>query len=425
MAGKIALLLRQRLKALNISFFLVANAAITFFADVLEPIGPLVALFAWLALGLLLLTLLVCHAFLEPLPEHALLPASEVADPAASAMRLPRRIEWAGDMLIFFFVGFALLGVVWVMQQFVPQASAAGKRPEGVFASLMPAVSRLQQSLTGMDVKLDQISAKLDNVKRETSEDPRKELANLGVSWSGENFLNAVKDGDTRTVQLFLDGGMQVASAESQGRPLPVMLSLNETDPAKMLGLLVENGLDVDHTYKIHGVLGEQRTTLLGRAIEKGNRALTEALVANNVNLNQIVTTFGPMGLPFDTWPLVSAIYWKQWDIAELLIDAGADIRPGEYAAYRELGRIIPQPAMQPHRNWLERLQRRVAPPAAARAKVDAQLRLDQVKNELNEAALESLRLPYGSSQKRDAEARYNALQRERAALLETLGAPR
>ena len=423
MANKLVLLLRRRIKALNVSFFLVANATITFFADVLEPIGPLVALFAWLALGLTLLVALLCRAILEPMSEYELIGISSPDGAAADVPPLPSRVEWAGDMLIFFGIGFALLGSVWILQQVVSPASAAGQRSDqGAFAALLPAVARMQQSLVGMDAKLDRISTKLDNVKRETSDDPRKELANLGVAWSGENFLNAVKDGDVRLVRLFLDGGIPVESAASQGRPLPVMLSLNESDPGEMLEVLVESGLDVDRPYKLHGVLGEQKTTLLGRAIEKGNRALVEALIAYSVDMNRPVVTFGQMGIPFETWPLVSAIYWKQFEIAELMIDAGVDISLGEYAAYRELGGLMTQPAMQPQRNWLERLQRRVAPPAAARAKADAQVRLAEVERELTAVALESLRAPYGSSQKRDAEERYNALQRERATLYDVLG---
>jgi len=46
------------------------------------------------------------------------------------------------------------------------------------------------------------------NVKRETSTDPRKELANLGVMWESSNFHNAIARGDEKTISLFLQGGM-------------------------------------------------------------------------------------------------------------------------------------------------------------------------------------------------------------------------
>lgn len=46
------------------------------------------------------------------------------------------------------------------------------------------------------------------NVKRESSSDPRKELANLGVMWESSKFHNALVLGDEKTIGLFLQGGM-------------------------------------------------------------------------------------------------------------------------------------------------------------------------------------------------------------------------
>lgn len=54
------------------------------------------------------------------------------------------------------------------------------------------------------------IDRKLDNVKQETSQDPRKELANLGIAWSKERFVEAIKNGDLRLIGLFLDGGINL-----------------------------------------------------------------------------------------------------------------------------------------------------------------------------------------------------------------------
>lgn len=416
--GKFKLLLKRRIKALEIGFFVVANCAITFFADVLEPIGPLVALFAWFALGLLALAMLWGYALLGGVSE------SELADPAqpADAM-LRRKLDWTGDAFLFFSVGVVLLGGVWVLQQFAPPAAAGGTAgTQGAFASLFPAVNRMQQSLLGVESKLDRISEQMESVKRETSDDPRKELANLGVPWSGENFLNAVREGDERLARLFLEGGMQPVTAQSQGRPLPVMLALNETNPGAMLDLLVESGLDVNQRFELAGALGPQDTTLLGRAIEKGNGALLDALIARDVDMNREVVTFGQMGIPRKTYPLASAIYWKRFEIAERLLDAGADARVGDYAAYREVSALLENRAMRDERERLERLRERVAPSAGERARADAELRLGQIDRELTQAALESLRSPWDSTRKRELDARYEGLQRERARLRATLG---
>lgn len=71
--------------------------------------------------------------------------------------------------------------------------------------------------LAGISGQLDQANRTLTDIKgevqqgkREKSTDPRKELANMGVPWSMEAFTESVRNGDARTVELFLHGGMPV-----------------------------------------------------------------------------------------------------------------------------------------------------------------------------------------------------------------------
>ena len=45
-------------------------------------------------------------------------------------------------------------------------------------------------------------------VKKETSDNPREQLANLGVAWSGEAFHDAIQNHDLSTIELFLRGEM-------------------------------------------------------------------------------------------------------------------------------------------------------------------------------------------------------------------------
>lgn len=56
--------------------------------------------------------------------------------------------------------------------------------------------------------KVSDVQEKLGKVKQETSVDPRKELANLGVQWDRGTMEQAIKHGDLRTVKLFNEGGM-------------------------------------------------------------------------------------------------------------------------------------------------------------------------------------------------------------------------
>ncbi|MDV7021263.1 STY4199 family HEPN domain-containing protein [Atlantibacter subterranea] len=56
--------------------------------------------------------------------------------------------------------------------------------------------------------QVSDVQEKLGKVKQETSVDPRKELANLGVQWDRGTMEQAIKHGDLRTVKLFNEGGM-------------------------------------------------------------------------------------------------------------------------------------------------------------------------------------------------------------------------
>lgn len=56
--------------------------------------------------------------------------------------------------------------------------------------------------------KVSDVQEKISKVKQETSQDPRKELANLGVQWDRGTMEQAIKHGDLRTVKLFNEGGM-------------------------------------------------------------------------------------------------------------------------------------------------------------------------------------------------------------------------
>lgn len=84
----------------------------------------------------------------------------------------------------------------------------------------------------------DSIEHNLQNVKKETSEDPRKELANRGIMWDRSALKSAVKAGDLKAVQLFLDGGMKLSYPD-----VGVALEFNNQ---AMLNLLLQRLAEVD-----------------------------------------------------------------------------------------------------------------------------------------------------------------------------------
>ena len=283
----------------------------------------------------------------------------------------------------------------------------------------------IAERLRSMNSKLDDISSgvakvdsKLQGIKKETSDDPRKELANRGVLWTVDAFFDAIRRGDDATVKLFLAGRMTTDSPDSQGRPLPVILALNTSNAAAMLDLLVGAGLDVNHPYEVAGALHQQRMTLLSRAIEKGSTPLVEALIKRHADANSPIQTFGAMGLTRDTYPLASAIYWKQWDIAQLLLEAGADPAAGDYAAYRQARALREKfNADADIGRRLDALTERLRPRGTAAARVEGELRLQDIEQKLNQAALAALRTPPGGTERRRLDAEYDRLQIERTKL--------
>jgi hypothetical protein len=49
------------------------------------------------------------------------------------------------------------------------------------------------------------------NVDRDTENDPRKELQSIGVSWKEGSFVQAIRQGDLRAVELFVRAGMPLS----------------------------------------------------------------------------------------------------------------------------------------------------------------------------------------------------------------------
>jgi len=52
------------------------------------------------------------------------------------------------------------------------------------------------------------ISKNTTNLKKETSDNPRKELQNSGVEWSGNSFMEQLEIGDLENIKLFFEGNI-------------------------------------------------------------------------------------------------------------------------------------------------------------------------------------------------------------------------
>lgn len=160
--------------------------------------------------------------------------------------------------------------------------SFAATESGGILASNVPAIAVAQQQLgvtekiydevRKTNVTLERIDSKADNFKRERSDDPRKELTNSGVMWEANRLDSAIKQGDIKTVDLFLQGGMPLSPFGA--------ISAFERNKPEVVNLIIRNKslFDVSRCKHFLSSLNPQ-DVLSGSEHRAG---LIEALCAND-----------------------------------------------------------------------------------------------------------------------------------------------
>lgn len=105
--------------------------------------------------------------------------------------------------------------------------------------------SDIKDTTQSINSGVQELSTKADNLKKETSDDPRKELANRGISYNKSSFQQAISANDLDSVILFLQGGLSPnLSTDINARPITMELFFMNNDITPILNLLIENGLD-------------------------------------------------------------------------------------------------------------------------------------------------------------------------------------
>ncbi len=415
---------RERLARMGA--FGVAGLVMTVYSDVMGPRKDTVWVRGLIFTSLSLL--LVLAVFLVGRRHRPLTTTAEGTDPPRRATKtqpaLPKPLHWGRDLALFGLITAVQLFGTGIGQILLgTKVDASDTRSVSLFATLIPELQRLRQEVAGVRENLEHVDKKLDTVKRETSDDPRKELANMGIAWTVDAFFDAIRRGDRRTVDLFVAGKMTTGAPDSHGRPLPVILALNTENAGEMLDVLVAGGLDIEHPYKIWAVGGDHKSTLLTRAIEEGNLQLVEALIRHKVHTDDPIQTYGMMGITANTYPLAAAIYWKQITIAEALLKAGADPSIGDYAAYRQAWALA-HDRKQPKEitAGLNSLMPGLKPKGKNGERVENELLLQVVEQNLNEIALDQLRAVPDSSESARLDKEYQLFQQERQRLRTQLG---
>jgi hypothetical protein len=202
--------------------------------DVLAPLGSLTPVLA----AIVLLAFGVCAV------------PGRMAQPVHVYGRRLFPRYWRAPLMGALAVSFVLL----VIASFITKSAPEG----GWVASKVPAVRDVQEKLGLISARTQEIAdatrgikedtgkivGKLDQLKQETSADPRKELANLGVAWTAQAFIDAMMDGDQRSVKLFLDGGMSPTLNHKGASAVLYILQPKLPDPVPVLTLIVDAGFD-------------------------------------------------------------------------------------------------------------------------------------------------------------------------------------
>lgn len=82
----------------------------------------------------------------------------------------------------------------------------------GVIASSFDAAKNAQMQLgvmQGLQKEQRMQTAVLEDIRDGRTINPRRELANQGITWDGNGFGNAIESSDITVIQLFLNGGMR------------------------------------------------------------------------------------------------------------------------------------------------------------------------------------------------------------------------
>lgn len=223
----------------------------------------------------------------------------------------------------------------------------AKDNPNGFLATKIDSVASLQTNLGLIDSKLGDISnkqdkiikviektdKKIDLVKKETSDNPRKELANLGVDWDEDSFVESMINNDKKTFNLFIKGGFKLPLNENSFRGL-IYEYMKKNQSIEMLKEAIVNGaINKDFfinskSYIIEDLKITNYLNNKAKSIEAFNRNLN---IQKNRQGDVSDSPFFSIG---ETKPLLMAILMKKQNFVKYFVSLGANTKKETFYVY-------------------------------------------------------------------------------------------
>ncbi len=154
--------------------------------------------------------------------------------------------RWNDNLSVLSYFSVMCLALSLIL--FSVQIQAPDSKQNGLLSASFKGVKELQSSLGFIEIQVTEIAKstksiekstksidkKIDNVKKEISTNPRKELANMGLSWSYNAFNESLVRADLQAISLYIKGGMKLS-----GKEFTQFVSKNYTQ--KVAQLLLKN----------------------------------------------------------------------------------------------------------------------------------------------------------------------------------------
>lgn len=186
---------KDRLAPIN-AVFIFSNGVVVAL-DLLAPHGPYLQ-----NLGIIMALPIFAMMIAELIAPEMV--SRWLAQPAGVLNQAVKKI-WKRHCPLWRSPQFRLMMMVAVVVIILGQVSKAKAETGGFFATNFETFAYVQRNLLDIKTDLKEIKHQLKSVKQETSEDPRKELINLGLQWREDDFENAVQKADLKVLKLYVE----------------------------------------------------------------------------------------------------------------------------------------------------------------------------------------------------------------------------